>query len=87
MSRLQPRGKIQLDDGRRQLFVWGDIVHLPQVKLSHHDAAIADDAVAARPRVLDWVASDRHKVAGAHLDFPSYGRIVRHGGACCGESV
>ncbi len=79
-----------IEAGGDSLLVWGDIVHLPRVQLPRPDAALAydvdpDAAVATRRRVLDWVAQDRQKVAGAHLDFPGYGRIVRHGTGYRGE--
>jgi hypothetical protein len=32
-----------------------------------------------RRRTFDRVAADRLRVAGAHLDFPGFGYIVRHG--------
>jgi hypothetical protein len=34
-------------------------------------------AAVTRKRVLDQVATDRIRVAGIHLDYPSFGRIVR----------
>ena len=36
-------------------------------------------ACATRLRTFDRVAADRLKVAGAHMDFPGFGTIVRRG--------
>jgi len=38
-----------------------------------------ETARATRERVLDWVASERLCVAGAHLPFPGFGRIACSG--------
>lgn len=72
--------------GDDSLLVWGDVVHLPGVQLALPDAGVAfdiDSAAAAvtRKRVLDQVTTDRMRVAGIHLDYPSVGRIVRNGEA------
>ncbi len=37
-------------------------------------------ACATRLRTFDRVAADRLTVAGAHLDFPGFGTIVRRSG-------
>lgn len=73
------------DDGDA-LLIWGDIVHAPPVQFAHPDWAIAfdvdqDAAIATRKRVLDRVATDRLQVAGMHLPFPGFGRVVRRGTA------
>src|SRR5262249_34402026 len=69
------------DDG---VLVWGDIVHLPSVQVPRPDAALVFDvdpaqARATRQRTFDCVAADRLRVAGAHMDFPGFGFIVREG--------
>ena len=70
--------------GRDSILIWGDVVHLPGVQLPLPDAGVAFDidskaAAVTRKRVLDQVATDKMRVAGVHLDFPSVGRIVRRG--------
>jgi glyoxylase-like metal-dependent hydrolase (beta-lactamase superfamily II) len=72
--------------GADSLLIWGDVVHLPGIQLALPDAGVAFDidstaAAATRKRILDMVASDRIRVAGIHLDYPSFGRIVRRGDA------
>ncbi len=64
------------------LLIWGDIVHISGVQFARPDAALTFDldpdmARKARRRVLDWVATDRIRVAGAHLDLPSFGYVSR----------
>ena len=61
------------------LLIWGDIIHVAGVQFERPDATLTFDldpdmaASRARTRVLDWVATDRIRVAGAHLDFPATG--------------
>jgi hypothetical protein len=67
--------------GNEQLFIWGDIIHLPGVQFAIPEAGVIYDldssaAAAARRRVLDMVAADRIPVAGVHLDFPGYGVVT-----------
>jgi hypothetical protein len=86
MLRPGHAGTHQLADqsGNDRLLIWGGIVHLASVQLIRPDAALVFD-VAPRPRApparnaLDWVASERLCVAGAHLPFPGFGRLARSG--------
>jgi glyoxylase-like metal-dependent hydrolase (beta-lactamase superfamily II) len=78
--------------GGEQLLIWGDIVHLAAVQLARPDARLiydVDTELAARTRaqVLDWCAAERLTVAGAHLGFPGFGRVVRAGGRFMIEAV
>jgi glyoxylase-like metal-dependent hydrolase (beta-lactamase superfamily II) len=66
------------------LLIWGDIVHVSGVQFARPDAALTFDldpeaARKSRKRVFDWVSNDRIRVAGAHLDLPSYGHVSRKG--------
>jgi glyoxylase-like metal-dependent hydrolase (beta-lactamase superfamily II) len=72
--------------GKESLFIWGDVVHLPGIQFALPQAGLAfdtdsDQARATRARALDMAATDRLLVAGMHLDFPSFGHVVRAGGA------
>jgi glyoxylase-like metal-dependent hydrolase (beta-lactamase superfamily II) len=67
-----------------RLLIWGDIVHLAAVQLARPDARLIYDvdtdlAAATRQKVLEWAASERLCVAGAHLDFPGFGFVKRSG--------
>jgi glyoxylase-like metal-dependent hydrolase (beta-lactamase superfamily II) len=73
-----------IQSGNDRLLMWGDIVHLASVQLIRPDATLVFDvapetARATRQHVLDWVASERLCVAGAHLPFPGFGRVARSG--------
>ena len=74
-----------VQSGGERLLIWGDIVHLPRIQVPHPEAALAFDvdlemARATRRRTFDRVAQERLCVAGAHLDYPGFGTIVRGGG-------
>jgi glyoxylase-like metal-dependent hydrolase (beta-lactamase superfamily II) len=61
--------------GGQSLFIWGDIVHIPDVQVVRPDVYVDPDsdhaaAVATRRRTFDMVATDRLLVAGAHMHFP-----------------
>jgi len=67
-----------------RLLIWGDLVHLASIQVPRPDATLVFDvdpqaACATRRRMFDRVAADKLKVAGAHLDFPGFGAIVRKG--------
>jgi glyoxylase-like metal-dependent hydrolase (beta-lactamase superfamily II) len=71
-----------LESGGERLLIWGDIVHLAGVQIPRPDAALVfdvdpDAAVAARHHAFEWTARERLLVAGAHLDFPGFGYMLR----------
>jgi glyoxylase-like metal-dependent hydrolase (beta-lactamase superfamily II) len=73
-----------IQSGSDGVLIWGDIVHFPAVQVPRPDAALIFDydrqaARTTRQRTFDRVAADRLRVAGAHLDFPGFGYIVRKG--------
>jgi glyoxylase-like metal-dependent hydrolase (beta-lactamase superfamily II) len=73
-----------LSSGNDALLIWGDIVHVTGVQFARPDAALTfdldpDAARRSRSRVFDWVATDRIRVAGAHLDLPAFGYVQRDG--------
>jgi glyoxylase-like metal-dependent hydrolase (beta-lactamase superfamily II) len=64
----------------------GDVVHVSAIQISHPDAGMIydldkDQAVKSRKRILDMAASERLAVAGAHVDAPGFGYVVRKGSA------
>ncbi len=66
------------------LLIWGDIVHMPGVQFANPAAGMAFDidpaqAQATRRRIFDMAASERARVAGMHLDFPTFGHVARAG--------
>jgi glyoxylase-like metal-dependent hydrolase (beta-lactamase superfamily II) len=70
--------------GKESLLIWGDLVHLASVQVARPDTGLVFDvdpqmACATRRRTFDRVAADKLTVAGAHMDFPGFGTIVRKG--------
>jgi glyoxylase-like metal-dependent hydrolase (beta-lactamase superfamily II) len=70
--------------GGEAFLSWGDLVHLSAIQIAHPDTKLsydldADKAVAARKRVLDMAANERLMVAGAHVNAPGFGHVVRKG--------
>ena len=70
--------------GRSSLLIWGDLVHLASIQVPRPDTGLVYDvdpqaACATRRRMFDRIAADRLAVAGAHLDYPGFGTIVREG--------
>ncbi|MGF1551224.1 MAG: MBL fold metallo-hydrolase [Paracoccaceae bacterium] len=76
---------LAIESGGEQLLIWGDIVHIGPVQFSAPDVTIAfdvdpDQAAATRARVMDMVATDRLAFAGSHVDFPSFGHLIKASG-------
>ncbi len=70
-----------ITSGDASLLIWADIVHVGPIQFGAPQATIPFDvdqemAAATRARIFDQVAIDRLEVAGAHIDFPSFGRLV-----------
>ena len=68
------------------LLIWGDIVHFPGIQFAFPDTSVAfdlDHAAAAQSRktVLKFAAGEKLRVAGVHLDFPTFGHVVPSGAA------
>jgi glyoxylase-like metal-dependent hydrolase (beta-lactamase superfamily II) len=68
------------------LLIWGDIVHFPGIQFAYPDTSVAydiDQAAAAESRktVLKFAAGEKLRVAGIHLDFPTFGHVVSSGAA------
>lgn len=73
-----------LSSGDASMLLWADIVHLGPVQFAQPGVTIPFDvdqpmAAATRARVLDMVATDRLEIAGAHVDFPSFGHVIEAG--------
>jgi glyoxylase-like metal-dependent hydrolase (beta-lactamase superfamily II) len=73
-----------LASGHEAFMALGDVVHLSAIQISHPEAALtydldADLAVRSRKRILDMAASERIAIAGAHVNAPGFGHVVRKG--------
>jgi glyoxylase-like metal-dependent hydrolase (beta-lactamase superfamily II) len=74
----------RIGSGPDAFIAWGDLVHMSAIQISHPDTAMTYDldpemARRSRRRILDMVAADRIAVAGAHVDAPGFGFVVRRG--------
>ena len=66
------------------LLVWGDVVHVPAVQLPRPDIGIDYDvdgpsAIKAREQLFEELAANGTLIAGAHMQFPSLGRVRKDG--------
>nr|WP_057923983.1 MBL fold metallo-hydrolase [Burkholderia ambifaria] len=66
------------------LLVWGDIVHVAALQLTHPDVSVeydSDPAIAQQTRrdMLKRVASQRYLVGAAHIAFPGLGHLRQDG--------
>jgi glyoxylase-like metal-dependent hydrolase (beta-lactamase superfamily II) len=73
-----------IHSGKDGLLIWGDLVHLASIQLPRPNTGLIYDvdpqmACATRARMFDRIAADRLQVAGAHIDFPGFGTVVRKG--------
>ena len=67
------------DDG---LLVWGDIVHVGPIQFPRPQVGISfdvepDKAIETRKALMDEVASNRTRIAGMHIAFPSFGHVEK----------
>ena len=74
----------RIETGGEALLAWGDIVHLGSVQIAHPEAALTFDldkemAQRSRRRILDMAAAEGFTIAGAHIDAPGLGHVVRSG--------
>jgi glyoxylase-like metal-dependent hydrolase (beta-lactamase superfamily II) len=70
--------------GAGGFMAFGDVVHLSAIQITHPDAALTydldkDQAIASRKRILDMAASEGLAIAGAHVNAPGFGYVVRKG--------
>jgi glyoxylase-like metal-dependent hydrolase (beta-lactamase superfamily II) len=75
----------RIEVGNGAFIAWGDLVHFSAIQISRPRVAVKYDmdpelASASRLRILDMVASERIAVAGAHVNAPGLGYVVRKGG-------
>jgi len=73
-----------VQSGGERLLVWGDVVHLPGIQFADPRAGMVfdtDSEAARRTRmeILASAESDRFAIAGIHLDFPTFGHVIRAG--------
>jgi glyoxylase-like metal-dependent hydrolase (beta-lactamase superfamily II) len=74
-----------VESHKRQLLIWGDIVHVAPVQFPHPAATVKYDSSEAnaqktRKDLLQMAASTQMIVAAAHIAFPGLGQIKLTGG-------
>ena len=72
----------RVTSGGETLLIWGDIVHVPSLQFERPEVAWEfdadqDEARASRLRILALAADNAYCIAGAHLDSPGVGRVLR----------
>ncbi|MEO1778609.1 MAG: MBL fold metallo-hydrolase [Pseudomonadota bacterium] len=77
---------LAIDGGDRQLMMIADALHSSVLQTSLPDTGFGFDidaaqAAASRRALFDRMAADNMLVAGSHLPFPGFGRIIAHGDA------
>lgn len=76
----------RVSSGSERILIWGDTVHCPSLQFDRPEVTWEfdtdqDQAHQSRLRLLALAADDNHFVAGAHLDSPGIGRVIRSGGS------
>ena len=74
----------RIDANRESFLAWGDTVHFSHIQIPRPEIAVTydldpDQARKSRLRMLEISASERTLIAGAHVDAPGLGYIVRKG--------
>lgn len=74
----------RISDGRDQLLIWGDVVHMQVLQFAHPEWSLTYDidpemAIRTRREILDEVTKDKIRVAGMHLGFPGIGHVEKSG--------
>ena len=68
--------------GDETLLIWTDVVHMPAIQFKNPEAGVGfdvdgDQARETRKRIMAEVAGDETLIAGSHLEFPTFGTVVR----------
>jgi glyoxylase-like metal-dependent hydrolase (beta-lactamase superfamily II) len=75
----------RIESGSDAMLVWGDTVHVPELQVPRPDITMLFDsdpplAAASRRAMFDMAVRDDLLVAGMHLHFPGFARMVRENG-------
>jgi len=71
-----------VESGAERLLIWGDLTHAMAIQMPYPQVAMTFDvnpemAIAARKKVLEYVAANNITIAGIHNAFPGMGTIVK----------
>lgn len=72
--------------GSETAIVWGDTVHIPEIQVPRPEVTFLFDyypdmAAQSRRRIFDMAVDEGLLVAGMHLHFPGFARMVRANGS------
>lgn len=75
---------IRFADAADELYLWGDIIHCAALQMPSPTSFVSFDtdpqmAVATRQSILARAAQENFWICGAHLPFPSIGKIEKRG--------
>lgn len=70
----------EVESQGQKLLVWGDVVHMAAVQMPHPEVGIVFDidgpaAIKSRAALFAELAKEKTLVGGAHMPFPSLGRL------------
>ena len=73
-----------VESGGERLLIWADIIHVAALQFARPDWTVGFDvdgaqAAETRRRIFARAADENLPVAGMHLPFPGFGRVVRTG--------
>ena len=71
-----------VETGRDKLLIWGDLTHAMAIQMPYPQVAMTYDvnpdmAIAARKKVLEYVAKNNMIVAGIHTAYPGMGKLTK----------
>jgi len=71
-----------IESGNEKLLIWGDLTHAMAIQMPYPQVAMTYDvnnatAIAARQKVLEYVAANKISVAGMHTAFPGMGKLEK----------
>lgn len=77
---------LRIDGGDRQMLMVADLLHSADIHTAVPEAGFGFDvdaavAVETRKRLFDQLSSDKTLIAGSHIHFPGFGRILPAGEA------
>ena len=71
-----------VESGKEKLLIWGDLTHAMAIQMPYPNVAMTYDtncemAIAARTKILNYVADNNIAIAGMHIAFPGIGKITK----------
>ncbi|MFM2281260.1 MAG: hypothetical protein RLZZ444_3491 [Pseudomonadota bacterium] len=74
-----------LSSGDEKIIFYGDVIHFPAVQFRHPGSSMSYDvdpkqAATSRQALFEQVSADGTMVAGAHMNFPCFGHVMRDTG-------